>query len=304
MSTIALMSTMELRDAHAFRGHETRVWPDIGNLADIDYLVVWGDFDIDYSAMSRLKAIFSLGAGIDHMGDLSSIPEPVSIVRFVDPLLTEEMTGYVVLNVLRFHRQDGFYRARQASGKWAQVTPPPAGDVSIGIAGAGVLGAAAAKTLSSLGYDVAVWSRTAKDIEGARSYAGAENLSDFLGRTDILVGLLPLTDETRALWSARTFAMLKPGAFVINAGRGASLNEADLLAALESGQIAGAALDVFEHEPLQPGHAFWDHPQVFVTPHVASLSNPEALTAHVRRNIARIERGEAPDGLVSRDKRY
>lgn len=304
MSTILLMSTMDLRDELVFPGHKIRVWPDVGNLADIDYLVVWGDFDIDYDAMPRLKAIFSLGAGIDHMGDLAHVPPQVSIIRFVDPLLTEEMTGYVVMNVLRFHRHDGFYRARQASGEWAQVTVPPAGDIGIGIAGAGVLGSAAAKALAFLGYDVAVWSRTEKQIDDATSYAGAKSLPDFLGRTDILVGLLPLTDETRSLWCARTFAMLKPGAFVINAGRGASLNEADLLAALESGQIGGAALDVFEHEPLPPGHAFWEHRDIVVSPHVASLSNPEALTSHVTRNIARIERGEAPDGLVGREKRY
>lgn len=304
MSTILLMSTMELRDAHLFRGHETRVWPDVGNLADIDYLVVWGDFDIDYAKMPRLKAIFSLGAGIDHMGDLTRIPEHVSIIRFVDPLLTEEMTGYVVMNVLRFHRRDAFYRQGQAAREWDFVSPPPAGDVSIGIAGAGELGAAAALALVALGFQVAVWSRSDKKIEGVTSLAGQDSLPEFLGRTDILVSLLPLTDETRGLWCKETFDMLPRGAFVINAGRGGSLVEADLLAALGSGQIAGAALDVFEQEPLPQGHPFWDHKHVTVTPHVASLSDPKAVVAHVTRNIERIEKSEAPVGLVNRKRKY
>lgn len=304
MSIILLMSTMELRDAHAFLGHETRVWPDAGDLSDIDYLVVWGDFDIDYGQMPRLKAIFSLGAGIDHMGDLARIPAHIAIVRFIDPLLTEEMTGYVVLNVLRFHRRDDFYRQGQANKSWEFVSPPSAADVRIGIAGAGELGAAAARALVGLGYDVAVWSRSTKEIDGVTAYAGQEHLPDFLARTDILVGLLPLTDETRRIWCKETFEMLPRGSFVINAGRGGSLVETDLVAALGSGHIAGAALDVFEHEPLPPGHPFWDHAHVFVTPHAASLSNPQAILDYVTCNIARIEEGLEPDGLVDRMKRY
>lgn len=304
MSTILLMSTMDLRDAHVFRGHETRVWPEAGDLSDIDYLVVWGDFDIDYGQMSGLKAIFSLGAGIDHMGDLARIPAHIAIVRFIDPLLTEEMTGYVVLNVLRFHRRDGFYRQGQAKESWEFVSPPPAADVRIGIAGAGELGAAAARALAGLGYGVAVWSCSTKEIDGVTAYAGQEHLPDFLAGTDILVGLLPLTDETRGLWCQETFAMLPRGSFVINAGRGGSLVEADLLAALGSGHIAGAALDVFEHEPLPPGHPFWDHADVYITPHAASLSNPQAVQDYVTRNIARIEKGDVPEGLVDRMKRY
>lgn len=155
-----------------------------------------------------------------------------------------------------------------------------------------------------MGYNVAVWSRSEKEIEGATAWAGPQQLQNFLGRTDILVGLLPLTDETRGLLCKETFEMLPRGSFVINAGRGASLNEADLLAAMESGQIAGAALDVFEHEPLPSGHAFWDHDDVYVTPHVASLSNPQAVVDHVTCNIARIEQGDSPVGLVDPQKRY
>jgi glyoxylate/hydroxypyruvate reductase A len=304
MSIILLMSTLDLRDDLAFPGHEVRVWPETGDLEGIDYVVVWGAFKLDYSSMPRLKAIFSLGAGIDHMGDLSGIRDDVSIIRFIDPLLTEEMRGYIVLNVLRFHRRDGFYRARQAESDWAQVTPAPACDVGIGIAGAGVLGAAAAKALVHLGFNVAVWSRAPKHIEGAASFDGQEALPEFLARTDILVSLLPLTDETHGLWNGRTFDLLPRGAFVINAGRGGSLVEEDLLAALESGQIAGTALDVFEQEPLPEGHPFWDHEQVYVTPHIASLSNPQALTAYVTRNIERLEMGEAPEGLIDRQKSY
>lgn len=304
MSTILLMSTMDLRDDLSFGSHEVRTWLDAGDLTEIDYVVLWGAFDLDFTNLPNLKAIFSLGAGVDHMGDLSSVPEGVAVVRFVDPLLTEEMTGYVVMNVLRFHREDPWYRDRQTAGDWTQIIPLAAGEMRVGVAGAGELGSAAARALSDLGYDVAVWSRSGRSPEGVESFAGRDALPDFLGRTRILVSLLPLTDETRGLWCAETLGMLEPGGFVINAGRGASLVEADLLAALKSGQIAGAALDVFEEEPLPEGHPFWAHPQVFVTPHVASLSNPISLTDHVTRNIVRIEQGAEPFGLVDRARGY
>lgn len=304
MSTILLMSTMDLRDDLSFGSHEVRTWLDAGDPAEVEYIVVWGTFALDYGTLPKLKAIFSLGAGVDHLGDLSGVPDGVAVVRFVDPLLTEEMTGYVILNVLRFHREDPWYRDRQAAGEWEQVIPPAAGDVRIGIAGAGELGSAAAKALFDLGYDVAVWSRSRRSSEGMQSFIGRGALPDFLRRTKILINLLPLTEETRAIWCAETFNMLEDGAYVINAGRGASLVEADLLACLESGRIAGAALDVFEQEPLAEGHAFWTHPRVFVTPHAASLSNPVSIADHVMRNIARIERGAVPIGLVDRERGY
>lgn len=304
MSTILFMSTMDLRDDLSFGAHEVRTWLDAGDLAEIDYVVIWGAFDLDYAALPKLKAIFSLGAGVDHMGDLSGVPSRVAVVRFVDPLLTEEMTGYVVLNVLRFHREDPWYRERQAAGEWTQIIPLAAGGVRVGIAGAGALGSAAAKALRDLGYDVALWSRSGRSVEGVESFAGREALPEFLGRTRILVSLLPLTEETRGIWCVETLGMLEPGGFVINAGRGASVVETDLLACLKSGQIAGAALDVFEEEPLPEGHPFWAHPRVFVTPHVASLSNPISLSDHVTRNIARIEQGAEPFGLVDRARGY
>lgn len=318
MATVLLMSTSELRygddlfDGVPGPSVTLRRWPEVGDASEIDYLLIWGAPQAALSTFPNLKAVFSLGAGVDHLGDLSAWPDTLPIIRFVDPSLTDEMTGWVVLNVLRFHRQDPAYRAQQADKIWQAHLVPPASAVRVGIAGAGVLGLAAAEALAGLGYDVAVWSRTGRALDGLQSFTGpgvgagarAGALDDFLARTDMLVSLLPLTEETRGIWNEERFARLPRGAFVLNAGRGKTLVEADLLAALESGQVAGAALDVFESEPLAETHPFWSHPKVIVSPHMASLTHPKALAARVAENIGRLERGVPVEGLVDRTRGY
>lgn len=311
MPTILMMSQSDLRfGADLFEGVgdnepiTLRQWPDVGALGEIDFILIWGPPLRALTDFPNLRAVFSLGAGVDHLGDLMALPESVPIIRFIDPRLTEEMTGYVLLNVLRFHRLDPLYRAQQAGKVWDYAYPKAAGDVRVGVAGAGILGLDAAETLKLLGYDVAVWSRTTKSLDGLKCYAGKDELEAFLGRTSILVNILPLTDETRNLWCAARFSQLEDGAFVINSGRGGSLVETDLLAALDSNKLAGAALDVFDTEPLPTDHVLWSHPKVVITPHVASLTHPESIAHQVAMNIAKLERGEAIEGLVDRRRGY
>jgi glyoxylate/hydroxypyruvate reductase len=308
---ILLMCTSDLRfGADLFDGVGGgapivfRRWPDGGACEDVDYLLIWGPPTCALEDFPNLKAVFSLGAGVDHLGDLKALPEHIPVIRFIDPRLTEEMTGYILLNVLRFHRQDLAYRDQEANEVWDHIYPLASGDVRVGIAGAGELGLSAARALKGLGYDVAIWSRGSKDVEGIESFVGLRDLERFLGRTSILVNLLPLTEETRGLWRAETFAMLEDGAFVINAGRGGSLIETDLLAALDRGKLAGAALDVFETEPLPLSHGFWAHPKVVVTPHVASLTHPNSIARQVAANISRLERGDRVEGLVDPVRGY
>ena len=174
----------------------------------------------------------------------------------------------------------------------------------VGILGLGELGSDAARVLASIGFDVAGWSRREKTIDGVQSFFGEDAFTPFLGRTDILVCLLPLTEAPRGILNADTLSQLPEGAYVINAARGGHQVEADLLAALDSGHLAGAALDVFNEEPLPASSPIWDHPKVLVTPHIASLSSPGSAAREIAANIRRIRKGEEPTDQVSLDAGY
>ena len=214
------------------------------------------------------------------------------------------MAEWVLLQVLRFHRQGMEYEQFQREGRWVKLPAPETSTKRVGILGMGALGAQAATTIAALGFDVAGWSRTRKEIAGVKSFAGADEFDAFLARTDILCCLLPLTPETTDIIDADTLAKLPKGAFVVNSGRGAQLVEEDLLAALESGHIAGASLDVFRTEPLPKDHPFWTHPKVQVWPHVSAQTNAESGADQVAENIRRIFAGETPINVVSRERKY
>lgn len=284
---------------------DIRIYPDeLGDPADIDYAAVWKPPAGMLRELSNLKAIFSLGAGIDHLASEPELPAGVPVVRMVDAGLMEGMTEFVVLTVLRHHRRLVDYAAQQREHLWRQLPTPLARDRRVGVMGLGELGADCARALSALRFDVAGWSRSRKEIEGVACYAGEDELGAFLVRSEILVCLLPLTEATRGILNRHTLGELPKGACVINVGRGAQLVEADLLELLETGQIAEASLDVFQEEPLPPAHPFWDHPQVMVTPHVAAVTPPETAAAVIAENIRRMQRGEKPGPIVNFDKGY
>lgn len=272
---------------------EVRIWPDAGDVNDIEYAIVWKPPAGLLATMPKLRAILSLGAGVDHLFADPELPAGVPVCRVVDEALTERMCEYVLLAVMGYHRQAPAYLAQQQQGVWAELHQVSAAERSVGVMGLGVLGQAAAKQLAGLGLSVSGWSRGPKKLDGVRCYHGVDGLAAFLKATEILVCLLPLTAETENILDRRLFDLLPKGASLINVARGAHLVEQDLLDALASGQIGHATLDVFQTEPLPEDHPFWQHRQITVTPHVASISDPRSVADQIIENIRRAKAGEA-----------
>ena len=272
---------------------DVRLWPQIGDPADIDYALVWRPEPGLLASLPNLKLILSLGAGVDHIFGDPQLPRDVPIVRLVDPYLTDAMSEYVVLQVLRLHRQDLDYRAQQHAGIWRELGQENACDRQVGILGFGEIGQDAARTLAGLGFPVSGWGRRKRVVPGFQTYAGQESLFQLLPRSEILVCLLPLTPETEGILCARSFGALPRGAGLVNAGRGGHLVEADLIPALDRGQLSAAALDVFREEPLPPAHPFWHHPRILVTPHIAGITNPATAAPIILDNIRRLEEGRS-----------
>jgi glyoxylate/hydroxypyruvate reductase A len=310
-------------DAFAFRRMDAALFGDrphfrteadgtyAGNRADlasVRYLLAWAPPPEIFAKLPALEVIFSLGAGADHLLGVKNLPD-VPIVRFVDPDLSARMREYVVWQVLHHHRQGVHYRRNQDANIWTDRFQPAARDVTVGVLGAGVLGLTAAAALVQLGFDVRVWSTSAKTINKVRSFAGREALPEFLAGTDIAVSLLPLTDDTTGLLDTHFIGQMRPdgplgGPVLINAGRGGSQNEADIAAALRDGRLMGASLDVFQTEPLPADSPLWDCPNLVITPHAASVSDPRALVAGMLEQIAAYERGEPLPNLVDRRRGY
>lgn len=311
---MALLFTSKYDDPAAWRAalaaelpdEDFRVWPDEeGDPEEIEFALAWGPKRGELARFPNLKAIFSLGAGVEHLFRDPDLPPGVPVVRLVDPGLTLRMTEYVVHWVLHFHRGFHAYAESQRRGAWEQrPAPAPPEKRRVGILGLGALGSDAAETLAALGFDVAGWSRSPKDLDDVRCFSGADAFHPFLSELDIAVCLLPLTDETRGLIDRRALAALPQGAYLINAGRGPQVVEQDLLDALESGHIGAATLDVFEIEPLRDGHPFWTHPKVIITPHVASQTSPDTAVPEIAANIRRIRSGEAPYPTADRARGY
>jgi glyoxylate/hydroxypyruvate reductase A len=288
---------------------DVRIHPDrTGDLADVAYACVWKPPHGLLATLPNLKAIFSLGAGVDHLWGDPALPD-VPIVRIVDPDLTMRMTEYVVLHVLLAHRRQRIYDAQQRARLWRDHHEPAASEVAVGIMGLGVLGLDAASALSRLGYRVAGWSRTPKQVDGIETFDGAAGLSSFLARTEILICLLPHTPATEGILNLGLLRQLKRdgalgGAHLINAGRGMLQVDADILAALDEGALAGATLDVFPVEPLPKDSPLWAHSKVTITPHNAATSAPRTLTVNVLQQIERLEAGQKLKNVVDRQARY
>jgi glyoxylate/hydroxypyruvate reductase len=269
-----------------------RVWPDeVGDPAEIDTALVWRAPQGELARYPNLKAILSLAAGIESLLEDPELPD-VPVARMVDPGLTRGMAEYVLLAVLRHHREFDRYERAQRARRWDFALPRATAERRVGLLGLGELGTAAASTLVAHGFTVFGWSRTPKAIDGVTSYAGRDQLAAFLHRSEILVCLLPMTAETRGILDAELFALLPHGACVINVGRGDHLVERDLLAALDSGHLAGATLDVFREEPLPPESPLWAQEKVLITPHVASYSTPATAAPGVVENIRRARAGQ------------
>lgn len=278
---------------------EIRLFPDAGDPSEIEAAVVWTAHDMmELRRYPNLKLIVSMGAGVDHLLRPPGPPPGIPVARLKDVLLTSAMAEWVLLNVLRFHRQDPEYRALQQRKEWLELSAPSTAERRIGILGIGELGSASARVLTSLGFPVMGWSRSAKTLPGVQSFHGADGLMAMAAQSDILICLLPLTPQTRGVLNARLLSALPRGAYVINGARGGHMVAEDMLAALDSGHIAGAALDVFEPEPLPAESRFWSHPKVFLTPHAASITIPSSVAPQVVENIRNMRAGRPLINLV------
>ncbi|OZI75177.1 glyoxylate/hydroxypyruvate reductase A [Bordetella genomosp. 12] len=271
---------------------------------DAEIAVVWGPPAGLFERERKLRVAFNLGAGVDALFRLPTLPADLPIVRLEDAGMAVQMAEYAAHALVRASRQFDQYEALQGEGRWQPLPELDRSLWPVGVLGMGVMGARVASSLAGLDYPVAGWSRSGKAPQGVQAFGGRDALGAFLGRTRVLINTLPLTDDTRDLLCRDTLSQLMPEAYLINMGRGAHLVEEDLLALLDSGHVAGATLDVFRTEPLPPGHPFWTHPRVTVTPHVAALSLRRETIAQVAAKIQAFMRGEPLSGTVSRDRGY
>lgn len=294
----------ELLSAH----REVVLKPDTAADPTITYAVVWKQAPNVLARLPNLRAIFSIGAGVDHLFNDPGLPD-VPIVRVVADNLTRHMTEYVVWRVLDHHRQGALYRAQQQMKAWHDAPQRPAEDISVGIMGLGELGRASAKALLGLGFRINGWGRTDRPMEGVTTYHGDQGLVPFLNATDILVVLLPHTPATEGIINYKLLRELRRrnglgGSVLINAGRGKLQKDDDILRALEDGTLKEASLDVFEVEPLPKTSPLWTNPKVFVTPHAAATSDPAHLAAPMLAQMDAFEHGKPLENLVNRKAGY
>jgi len=295
---------------HEFLSAEREVVLEPSGPADpgITYAVVWKQPANILKKLPNLRAIFSVGAGVDHVLNDPGLPD-VPIVRVVDANLTQHMIEYVTWRVLDHHRHGALYRAQQPKKIWHESLQRTSADISVGIMGIGAIGTAVADALLKLGFALNGWSRTDKAVTGVTGYAGDSGLIPFLNATDILVVLLPLTKATQGMINYGLLKQLRRrnglgGSVLINAGRGRLQKDADIVRALDDGTLKEASLDVFEVEPLPRTSPIWTHPKVFVTPHAAATSDPAHLVTPMLRQMDAFERGEALQNLVDRAAGY
>jgi glyoxylate/hydroxypyruvate reductase len=272
---------------------EIRIWPEAGNPADIDYLAfMHPDFDA-LPTFPNLKAMFSRSAGVESFVNHPRLPK-AALCKIEPPGGDPMMTEYVVMHVLRFHRDMPGYAAAQARKEWRRTTIVRPEQRRVGFLGFGMMAKAPALVLQSLGFKVSAWVRNPRQEDDVAIYHGPDQFEPFLNQTDIAVCLLPLTRETEGIFCARTFAMMPRGAMLVNVGRGKHVVDEDLIRALDSGQLSHAALDVAWPEPLPPTSPLWLHPKVTVMPHVARRPTVVQLVTEIAANIRGIEAGGQP----------
>lgn len=282
---------------------EWRAWPDIGDPTDIKYLAAWQAPEDLQTLLPNLQVLFALSAGVDQL-DLSRIPPSLPVVRLLDPGITQGMCEYASFAVLGLHRDMLRYRQQQIARCWQAHLLQPAHKRRVGVMGLGTQAQQILATLQPLGFALKGWARSAHRIAGVECFAGREQLPAFLSQCDIVMCVLPLTEQTRGILNRELFRQLPRGAALINMGRGGHLVEEDLLEALDSGQLSGAVLDVVQKEPASADHPFWDHPQILLTPHIAAMTQPESAFGVLLENIRCFERGEPMTGQIDRNKGY
>lgn len=284
--------------------------PAQADLADL--AVVWAPPQAFIDEQTSLKALFNIGAGVDALLRLH-LPPDLAVVRLDDAGMAVQMAEYVCQAVIRHFRELDVSEAEMAAGQWAFRKPRQRADFAVGVLGLGVLGTRVAQALRMFEFPVNGWSRTAKSsqpvtpaatqsgtgaLDGVRCFAGDAQLPEFLAASRVLVNLLPLTAQTENILNRSTLSQLQPGGYVINVARGAHLVEADLLALLDSGHLAGATLDVFRTEPLPEGHPFWHHPRLTLTPHTSARTLRDDSIAQIASKIRALAAGQPVSSLA------
>lgn len=271
--------------------------------AEVRFLAAWNAPADFVAQFPNLEVLFSVGAGIDQL-PLAALPAGVRVVRMVERGIITGMAEYVALACLALHRDLPFFITEQRAGRWSYRHTRLAAETRIGVMGLGELGRAALDVLKPLGFSLSGWSRSAHRIEGVQCFAGSGGFGPFLAQADIVVCLLPLTDETRGILCRETFEKMPRGAAVVNAGRGGHLVAQDLVRALDSGHLRAAMLDVTDPEPLPEGHPFYSHPSIFLTPHVAAETRHATAGEVLADNVLSLLSGQPMLGEVDRSRGY
>lgn len=271
--------------------------------APADYAVVWSPPQQFLDEQQQLKGIFNIGAGVDALMKLT-LPEGAAVVRIDDGGMAAQMAEFVCHAVIRHFRELDVYEADVKQGKWSFRKPRLRSDYPVGVMGLGVLGERVAQSLAGFDFPVMGWSRSPKQVDGVRCYAGQDPFNDFLAASRFLVCLLPLTPDTQGIMRRETLSRLKTGGYVINVARGGHLVDEDLTALIDEGHLAGAALDVFQTEPLPQGHPFWTHPKITITPHTSARTLRNESIAQIAGKITAMSRGEPVAGVVDRNRGY
>jgi glyoxylate/hydroxypyruvate reductase A len=287
--------------AHAFPGAHVAAWTP--GAPQADHAIVWAPPQQFIDEQPGLKTLFNIGAGVDALLQLK-LPPSLKVVRLDDAGMSVQMAEFVCHAVIRHFRELDGYDADAQAGKWSYRKPRSRADFAVGVMGLGVLGERVARALQVFDFPVNGYSRSPKDLAGIRCFSGAQALPEFLAATRVLVNLMPLTPETENILNHATLSQLQKGGYVINVARGKHLVDDDLLALIDSGHLAGAALDVFRTEPLPAEHVFWQHPKITVTPHTSARTLREESIAQIVGKMQALQRGEPIKGVVDHQRGY
>ena len=283
---------------------DIQVWPNESRLEDVEFALCWKHPQGALCRYPNLRCVCSMGAGIDHLLNDPQFPKHIPVVRLVDPLLAQSMFDYISAVALFYFCRLDMFNTQQRLLQWRQHPNPSKKQTTVGVMGLGEIGGYVASQFSAMGFNTIGWSRSEKSIEAVETFAGRRELDQFLSKTQILICLLPLTEQTMGILNSELFDKLPKGACVINVARGQHLVESDLMTALNNHQLRGACLDVFDEEPLPKHHPFWTHEKILVTPHCSSLTEPSSVAPQIVKNYRLMQAGEGLLNQVDMQRGY
>ena len=280
------------------------VYPSIADYNDVEFLICWKPYHGLIAQFPNLKAIQSLGAGVDHIFDANTIDAHIQVSKIVDDQLTQDMWEHTLSIVMADMKNFAFFKDKQQNRTWKPRRYKRIKDIKIGILGLGTIGKYVATQFETLGFQVTGWSRSTKSLPNIMTYMGQEGINQVCSNSDYLINILPLTIETKGIMNKGVFVYMKPSSYFINVGRGSHVVDNDLIECLDNEILRGAALDVFQIEPLSDDHPFWSHLKILITPHIASLTNIESVYPQVIENIRRLDSGLPLLNLIDVGKGY